>query len=129
MTFLLLRSIIVVTLSICPFAIPVFPQSKPADSHGSQAQLPDTQADEGTEEVPEGELAPASLQLYESKSSPLIQALYQASRETKEDQILARLNSAKALIPSADVNATDDRGRTALHWTVFGSVIARVPRY
>ena len=121
MTFLLMRSIIVVTLSICPFAIPVFPQSKPADSHGSQAQSPDTQADEDTEEVPEGELAPAALQLDESKSSPLIQALYQATRETKEDQILARLNSAKALIPSADVNATDDRGRTALHWTVFGS--------
>ena len=121
MTFLLMRSIIVVTISICPFAIPVFPQSKPADSSGSQAQSPDTQADEGTEEVPEGELAPAALQLDESKSSPLIQALYQATRETKEDQILARLNSAKALIPTADVNAIDDRGRTALHWTVFGS--------
>jgi LssY C-terminus/Ankyrin repeats (many copies) len=74
------------------------------------------------EETPEDELAPAALQLDEAKASPLIGELYQATRETKEKEILARLENAKALLASgADVKATDAQGRTALHWAVFGS--------
>jgi len=73
------------------------------------------------EELPEGELAPAAVELDVSKAPLLIQALYQATRETKEDKVLASLQRAKAMVPAADVKAIDDRGRTALHWTVFGS--------
>jgi LssY-like putative type I secretion system component LssY len=73
------------------------------------------------EELPEGELAPAAVELDVSKAPPLIQALYQSTRETKEDKILASLQRAKAMVPAADIKAVDDRGRTALHWTVFGS--------
>jgi ankyrin repeat protein len=36
--------------------------------------------------------------------------------------ILAKLGQAKKLLADgADVKATDSQGRTALHWTVFGS--------
>jgi len=81
------------------------------------------------EDPPEDELAPAAVQLDVSKSSPLIQTLYQATRETKEQPILDRLEEAKKLIASgADLKATDDRGRTALHWTVFGSSYATKPK-
>jgi hypothetical protein len=80
------------------------------------------------EDPPEDELAPAAMQLDVSKSSPLIQTLYQATRETKEQPILDRLGEAKKLIAGgADLKATDDRGRTALHWAVFGSSYATKP--
>jgi hypothetical protein len=68
------------------------------------------------------ELETAAVTLDVSQSSPLIQKLYQATRETKEQNILDRLTEAKALLANgADVKATDQYGRTALHWTVFGS--------
>src|SRR5438270_700796 len=54
--------------------------------------------EDGLEEVPEGELAPAAIQLDLSKASPLIQELYAATRETKEEPILARLAQAKKLV-------------------------------
>jgi hypothetical protein len=74
------------------------------------------------EEAPENELAPAALRLDLSTAPPLIQTLYQATRETKENEILARLEQAKKLVESgADLKATDPQGRTALHWAVFGS--------
>jgi hypothetical protein len=77
---------------------------------------------EPEEEVePSEELAPAAVQLDVSHVPPLIQALYQATRETKENKILERLDAAKQLIPTADLKATDPQGRTALHWAVFGS--------
>ena len=79
-----MRSIVVVTLSICPFAIALFPESKPADSPGSRAQSPDTQADEGSKEV---EVFP---------SHP---ALYKATRETKQvdsSRVSVRQSSIKA---------------------------------
>jgi hypothetical protein len=80
------------------------------------------------EEEPTEELAPAAVQIDVSRVPPLIQALYQATRETKENQILERLATAKGLIPTADIKATDEQGRTALHWAVFGSSYNIKPR-
>src|SRR6185369_11465494 len=80
------------------------------------------------EEAPENELAPAALRLDMSSSPPLIQTLYQATRETKENEILARLAQARKLVESgADLKATDPQGRTALHWAVFGSSYSSRP--
>ncbi|HST11390.1 MAG TPA: hypothetical protein VLL05_13520 [Terriglobales bacterium] len=76
------------------------------------AELPEV-----PEEPPEDELAPAAVDIDVSKESELLQSLYKATRETKEKEILGRLNQAKALIQSgADVKETDPQGRTALHW-------------
>src|SRR5689334_557300 len=76
-----------------------FSQS-PAQSYaGEPSQKPVTPPGLGIpEEVPDEELAPAEVQLDVSKTSPLIQALYQATRETKEEAILAQLEQAKTLI-------------------------------
>lgn len=89
----------------------------------NQTSGPQGDADDDIpEEVPEDELAPAALQLEMSKAPPIIQTLYQATRATKEKDILARLEQAKAFINSgADLKPTDPQGRTALHWAVFGS--------
>jgi ankyrin repeat protein len=83
----------------------------------SQADIP--------EEAPEDELAPAALEKNVANESPLIQVLYKATRETKEQPTLDRLAEAKKLIESgSDLKATDPEGRTALHWAVFGSSYA-----
>jgi hypothetical protein len=90
---------------------------------GDQDQKPvkaDSKAD--SEEEAEDESAPAALEIDVSTSSPLIQELYQATRQTKEKEILDHLAKAKKLLDDgADVKATDAQGRTALHWTIFGS--------
>lgn len=72
------------------------------------------------EEPPEEELAPAALQLDVSNSSPVIQELYAATRETKEKEILSRIERAKLLIDTSDLKAVDSHGRTVLHWPFFG---------
>jgi ankyrin repeat protein len=57
-----------------------------------------------------------------SSLPPLLQELYQATRETKEQAVLARLAHAKELVEGgADLKASDPQGRTALHWAIFGS--------
>jgi hypothetical protein len=86
-------------------------------------------ADSGYEEAVEEEaLAPAAVQLDVSRTSPLIQALYQATRETKDGPTLERLAEAKKFIAGkADVTAVDAQGRTALHWAVFGSSYTTKP--
>jgi ankyrin repeat protein len=77
---------------------------------------------ESQEEPDEEESAPAALELDVSSAGPLIRELYQATRETKEKVILEHLAGAKKLLDEgADVKATDAQGRTALHWTIFGS--------
>ncbi|HKR85323.1 MAG TPA: ankyrin repeat domain-containing protein, partial [Terriglobales bacterium] len=89
-------------------------EERPPGVVNAPAQLP--------EETPEDELSPAALQLNLRNTSPLIRELYQATRETKENDILARLEEAKTLINSGvDVKSADAQGRTALHWAVFGS--------
>src|SRR5215470_4670906 len=99
-------------------------QTTPAEQKDVRsAEIPDL-----PDEAPEEELAPAALELDVSRESPLLQVLYKATRETKEKEILARLSEAKSLIESgADLKATDDRSRTALHWAVFGSSYANKP--
>ncbi len=83
--------------------------------------MPHSDAD-SQEEPPDDELAPAAVQLDVSNLPPLLQELYQATRETKEQQVLARLAHSKELIDGgADLKATDPKGRTALHWAIFGS--------
>ncbi len=77
---------------------------------------------ETPDEFPDDELAPAAVEMDISSDSPLLQDLYLATRETKEQQVLDRLTHAKGLIEGgADLKATDPQGRTALHWAVFGA--------
>jgi hypothetical protein len=91
------------------------------DSAESNAEIPDEPADD--------ELAPAAIQLDVSNLPPLLQKLYQATRETKEQEVLARLAHAKELIQGgADLKATDATGRTALHWAIFGSSYHTKPK-
>jgi hypothetical protein len=99
-----------------PAAPPKATQKTPPGADDSKADAEDEQ------DVHDDELEAAAVTLDVSSSSPLIQKLYEATRETKEQDILARLTEAKKLLADgADVKATDQYSRTALHWTVFGS--------
>jgi ankyrin repeat protein len=96
------------------------PPPKATQKNPSQAE--DTKADADDQDTADDELEAAAVTIDVSHSSALIQKLYQATRETKEQEILAHLTEAKKLLADgADVKATDKYGRTALHWTVFGS--------
>src|ERR1700743_2359912 len=87
----------------------------------TDAQIPEEDADEG-------ELEPAAVTLDQSATTPLIQELYQATRLTKEKEILDHLGKAQQLIASGtDLKGTDAQGRTALHWAVFGSSYSTKP--
>jgi hypothetical protein len=118
--------------SLC--AIPLMadkPGAKPSDQPQADTATSSTATLDGQpaeEDEPSEELAPAAVQMDVSKVPQLIQALYQATRETKENQILDRLATAKSLIATADLKSTDDQGRTALHWAVFGSSYNIKPR-
>ncbi|MBB5317237.1 LssY C-terminal domain-containing protein [Tunturibacter empetritectus] len=106
-------------------------QSQPAPSTQADQQSPPeaAEATADTQETPDDELDTAAVTLDLSHTSPLIQKLYQATRETKEQPILDRLTEAKKLIADgADVKATDQYGRTALHWTIFGSSYNTKPK-
>ena len=101
-------------------------QTKPVpsseDNQKASSPADSAKIDADDEDTPNDELEEAAVKLDVSHSSPLIQKLYQATRDTKEQDILARLTEAKKLLADgADVKATDQYGRTALHWTVFGS--------
>ncbi len=101
------------------------PNPQDQDRHSKDAKSDqDTQEDQAEEE-----LAPAAVELDVSKASPLIRTLYQATRETKEPAILAKLAQAKKLLDDgADVKSLDAQGRTALHWAVFGSSYTTKPK-
>ncbi|HUE42024.1 MAG TPA: LssY C-terminal domain-containing protein [Candidatus Sulfotelmatobacter sp.] len=87
----------------------------------TDAQIPD-------EDAGEDELEPAAVSLDQSGTTLLIQELYQATRLTKEKEILEHLNRAQQLIASGtDIKGTDGQGRTALHWAVFGSSYSTKP--
>ena len=115
------------------------PASAPAQTPSARRPQPQTAAPAaapltaGPDDVPETsveleDLAPAALELDQSRSSPVIQVLYQATRETKEGPTLDRLREAKRLVETgADVRATDAQGRTALHWAIFGASYATKP--
>jgi len=112
-----------VILSTCPSIDNAVAQDKSTPPKANQ-QAPSQAEDkaEPDDQEPNDELEAAAVNLDVSHSSPLIQKLYQATRDTKEQDILARLTEAKKLLADgADVKATDQYGRTALHWTVFGS--------
>jgi hypothetical protein len=101
----------------------------PQDPNSSKEQSAQEQNPESQAEPEEEDLAPAAVQLDTSKDSPLIQVLYQATRETKEQPTLARLTTAKQLLDGgADVKTVDAQGRTALHWAVFGSSYSTKPK-
>jgi len=102
------------------------PTPDSASSSGQQAASPVGIDDE---DIPDGELAPAVVTLDVSHTSPLIQTLYAATRETKEQAILDRLATAKKQIDDgADLKPADKDGRTALHWAIFGSSYATTPK-
>jgi hypothetical protein len=104
-----------------PYRAEAAPAGQPVKNSEEQTQKAEPDAD-SQDEPAEDELAPAAVQLDVSNLPPLLQELYQAARETKEQQVLARLAHAKQLIAGgADLKATDPKGRTALHWTIFGS--------
>jgi hypothetical protein len=104
-------------------------QQPPAAASGAQPATPMTISPEDEEETPEGELAPAAVKLDVSHASPLIQTLYAATRETKEQDTLEQLEKAKTQIDGgADLKSTDSLGRTALHWAIFGSSYATTPK-
>jgi len=105
---------------------PAAKKGKPAQPQMSTAEqapepITDEEQAEAESESAEEELAPAAVTLDVSKDSPLIQSLFQATRETKEPAILDRIAQAQKLVDGgADLKAVDPQGRTALHWAVFG---------
>jgi hypothetical protein len=125
------RWVLLVLLSGCTFPIsgqatsPPPPAASTGQAAGNSQEAKDASAESAEAEPPEGELAPAAIHLDVSHASPLIQVLYAATRETKDQPTLDDLNQARTLVENgADVKATDSLGRTALHWAIFGSSYA-----
>jgi hypothetical protein len=80
------------------------------------------------EDESEFELSAAQLQFDMSNRSALIRALYDATRETKEQQTLAILTQALELIhDGTDLQDADSYGRTALLWAAMGASPATKP--
>jgi hypothetical protein len=89
-------------------SMPISAQSAPAGKNSTDSQAA-ADASYQEEEPPEGELAPAAVKLDVSNATKLIQVLYAATRETKEQPTLDDLAQAKTLIDGgADVKALGD---------------------
>lgn len=128
---LFLAVYLIITGVACPcLAQAAHSGQQPAKDQNQDSKAPGAEDTGDSEEQTsdEGEPAPAAVQLDVSGTSPLIQELYYATRETKEKAILERLTRAKELVGSADVKAADSRRRTALHWAVFGSSYSTNPK-
>jgi hypothetical protein len=103
-------------------------QKKAPASTQAQAEKQKAEASEAEEEPEGDDLAAAAVVMDISKDSPVIAALYKATRETKEKPTLERLAEAHKLIEEkSDVKSVDSLGRTPLHWAVFGSSYAKKP--
>jgi hypothetical protein len=105
----------------------------PVAAQNPHKQAPPKEAaddqDDSQDDTDYENLAPAAVELDVSQNTPLIRELYQATRETKEKETLARLDNVKKLLADgADVKGVDAQGRTALHWAVFGSSYSVKPK-
>ena len=122
-------SSLLLALGVLCFALPAtggahdYRMAAPAGQQSAKGQEPNPDSNgDSAEDAAEEELASAAVQLDVSNLPPLLQELYQATRETKEQEVLARLAHVKELVQGgADLKATDTQGRTALHWAIFGS--------
>jgi len=129
-----LAAICFVVIAILAVGISDFSVAEAAQSNEQAPEAKASKAESNTsensdEETAEDELAPAALQLDVSNLSPLLQELYRATRATKEQEILGHLTKAKELVDGgADLKALDPRGRTALHWAIFGSSYSTKPK-
>jgi hypothetical protein len=117
---------LIVVFLISTGRVLAYGDTAPSDKNPAKGSEKDVQAQESDsdyeQDPPDDELAPAAVQLDVSAVSPLMQELYQATRETKDQDVLARIGRAKGLIQGgADLKAADPQGRTALHWAIFGS--------
>src|SRR5712675_1389901 len=85
--------VVCLMFSSCPTIDTAIAQTKPAPPPRANQQAPSQTEDkaESDDQEPNDELETAAVTLDVSHSSPLIQKLYQATRETKEQDILARL--------------------------------------
>jgi ankyrin repeat protein len=60
------------------------------------------------------------------ESDPLLDAIYQSSRQERSKDSLRYLDQARQLLAQgARVDAKDAQGRTVLHWTVIGAMYAQ----
>ena len=129
-----LAAICFVVIAILAVGISDFSVAEAAQSNEQAPEAKASKAESNTsensdEETAEDELAPAALQLDVSNLPPLLQELYRATRATKEQEILGHLTKAKELVDGgADLKALDPRGRTALHWAIFGSSYSTKPK-
>lgn len=123
-----LALIFILALCFLPTASAPVQTAAPSPAPAAKAQ-PETQA--GPQDAEESETegpVPAAVEMDTTSYPPLILALYQATRETKDKPVLDKLIAARKLIEqNADVKGVDPFGRTALHWTVFGSSYASKP--
>jgi hypothetical protein len=87
-----------------------------AQTKAPQSTPKTTQPDSDNQEVPDDELDAAAVTLDVSHSSPLIQKLYQATRDTKDQDILARLTEAKKLLADGAFNEAAGSKPTPSAW-------------
>ena len=97
---LLFALCVIVVFTLFTGRVRAYGDTAPSDKHPAKASEKDAQAQESDSDYEpdpaEDELAPAAVQLDVSAVSPLLQELYQATRETKEQDVLARLGTCQA---------------------------------